>query len=749
MNHCTLISVPPIRRKRHARTSAVTLVLFALLAQPAIVHATPTSPNLDSDFWLKTFALALASSAPSPLNVIGTQLVGASFGTSLDNSLEQEMNAKIDTILGELSDMHATLASLRADIAADFEAAFIARDQSTIDATINHVLITIEDEYNNYKYAGFDSDTLFEELAPLSDLLAESLNWYMFDSALSPNEKLSTAAKFIAMAELHLMILQEQISLFTSANYRCDTAPCNPRLQYLEASINTYYDKIDRYVGFLEQVARAATAARLDQVTKSIESEAVWETQCYIIITTPHCYSYVSYTRHRHTVFDGGTNQTVESFTTIDTRDEDRLKRAKADYLAGLKRQVRDSIHRDIGAIIQNLEYSKVQYQSVDGVIAQGCVAFYASVAFAGLETIFCEDGSQRTLGALNSTFSSYKMGQGVSLSVFASPNCASEEILLTEESVSDMSNFVASLPATGSFDVQMNANDSISSLALTSSENDRLIAMTFDGATIKSPTPVQDLGRIDNINACASDNFYHFSDAVTTNGSNPGVLRSNLQAAQAGPAAAFLEITYVEDQSWDQEQQHVPEDVDVLVFDNVLDGMDFIEAGTIELDHQQVRVDLVNTYVDPVIILDVTTIRGTQPVGPVITKVRANSFDVELREFASYDNTHVVESLNYLVIEAGTYHLGDGQVLIADTERVSTTFQGTPLSTVRTKAIDLSEYSMVTQMQSVDSHEVVTAQVSSKRVEEFDIRLIVEEAALQSGQTMTAEVGYIAVGSR
>jgi hypothetical protein len=173
------------------------------------------------------------------------------------------------------------------------------------------------------------------------------------------------------------------------------------------------------------------------------------------------------------------------------------------------------------------------------------------------------------------------------------------------------------------------------------------------------------------------------------------------------------------------------------------------METGTISgVTHGEISAPLMLTYTDPVVFLTVASFNGGEPVVPRITDIAAvkNVFSVIVSEFESYDGSHANgEVVNYAVIDAGTYTLSTGQTLVVGKQSVSSTFDGTPDFT--TVDLDIDSFKLFTQIQSSDTAQTLATR-TEKGIGEFDVSLMVQQSSRNDGNTITAEVGFMAVGA-
>ena len=77
--------------------------------------------------------------------------------------------------------------------------------------------------------------------------------------------------------------------------------------------------------------------------------------------------------------------------------------------------------------------------------------------------------------------------------------------------------------------------------------------------------------------------------------------------------------------------------------------------------------VNLTQTYTNPVVIFSPLTFKGGQPAHIRVKNVSSQAFEWQIEEWDYLDGYHLAEKVDYIVIEAGTYSLPDGRVIVAD----------------------------------------------------------------------------------
>jgi hypothetical protein len=170
----------------------------------------------------------------------------------------------------------------------------------------------------------------------------------------------------------------------------------------------------------------------------------------------------------------------------------------------------------------------------------------------------------------------------------------------------------------------------------------------------------------------------------------------------------------------------------------------DVAETGTITLDHVAQTVTLLRSYDNPVVIAHVATQNGAQPVNVRISDISGNDLTLQLQEPNHLDGWHVNETVNYLVVEAGTWILPDGTLMEAGTlesDRLSP--QG--FETVAFDAGFDAAPVVLSQVQTLNGGDFVTTRKRGLDADGFRLTMQ-EEEALNGGGHVTETLGWVAL---
>ena len=757
------------------------LLISAALSAVVSMHTyavTHIDIDNNTETALQVGAYGITGFAPPPLNAIGLALITKFWnvdegGYDVNQAINQ-LNERLDTIQGNQVEILNAIAQLRFDIRSDFEIHFSNRDHATVIGTMNYVIKRMEVNYTNAKNSGDASYDLLGELEGLEEMLAQSLNWYLQITTTTDAHKVAALGDFIAMAELHLMIIQEGIQIYSHDYLPCEEnrPVCTQKAVELETLINNYHDYVDRYAEYLY---RHTIDFKLTNVSNI---GGIYEHEDYYTYNIPYCYSlYLGayYCQDNiQTVYTGDWLYQVRDHRAdkwifnkyLVGRNRSYVEREIVNYKNNLVASITEQLQAEIYPLIDNLLSSKQQFQYVDGVVAKNCAVLYSASQFDDNSeySVICNNQSLDNIGSDTGlpNVSSVQLGQDVVVELFSGEECE------------------GSTP--GEFYRDGRGNDRYYELADYAFDNvarsARMEVYSDENFIVNSWTEFpfnhnsRDIGGSNG--KCAIGDPYVFGQVVTNNGADPGVLKV---VDSNGEFEAFFK----EDTSQDSEINHINETADFILFDGFNDVMrpvrgstgdtyrHFAELGSVQADDEWVRINLKSDYVNPVIFLQTTTYNGIDSFYTEIRNIRKNRFDVRVRELENHDGPHVVETINYLVVEQGTYPLSNGKELYVGTVDVSTQLNKLA-SDYSNIEHEYEHYQVISHIQrlnrkrlsvadsvpvvnhtsyevNTDPYEVLSTRIGNKEPKSFDLGLIAQEASMTSGRTVEANVGYLIVG--
>lgn len=162
-------------------------------------------------------------------------------------------------------------------------------------------------------------------------------------------------------------------------------------------------------------------------------------------------------------------------------------------------------------------------------------------------------------------------------------------------------------------------------------------------------------------------------------------------------------------------------------------------EVGKINgVDENWKTVYLINSYNNPVVIAEPLSANDIEPCTVRIKDVTSNSFKIRAEEWKYLDGNHGLETVHYIVMEAGVHTLPDGTkieagTVVTDENWVSVTFT----QSFSSKPVTL------TQCQTRNGGDPVVTRVKDLTESGFKVRLQEEEA---EGPHTYETIGYIAI---
>ena len=167
-------------------------------------------------------------------------------------------------------------------------------------------------------------------------------------------------------------------------------------------------------------------------------------------------------------------------------------------------------------------------------------------------------------------------------------------------------------------------------------------------------------------------------------------------------------------------------------------------EVGTANLNHHRQTIELNRTYNNPVVFAMPLSYNGGDPAIARITDIRQDSFSVYVQEAEYRDGRHTVESFSYLVLEAGTWELADGNLLEVGTIETNGT------TTSKWEKIDFATDfdltpAILSQVQTKNGGQFVRTRQKFSSVDGFELTMEEEEALKHSGHK-TETLGWLAI---
>jgi hypothetical protein len=226
----------------------------------------------------------------------------------------------------------------------------------------------------------------------------------------------------------------------------------------------------------------------------------------------------------------------------------------------------------------------------------------------------------------------------------------------------------------------------------------------------------------------------------TSNGGDTAGVRMMNLDATG-------FDVRIEEEQSLDAETQHAAESVAYAVFapgliTNAL-GKVIGEAGTVTRTQKSggswYSVNLQGAYANPVILMNMTTYNGDQASHIRLRPRSSRSFDYQIEEWDYLDQSHVSETIAFLVLEGGVHELAGGEKIEAGT--VEADHQWTDI--VFSASFDSSPITL-SQCQTYRGSQAVVTRQRGGSYDGLQVRVQEEEG--NDGTHSIETVGYVAI---
>jgi len=166
----------------------------------------------------------------------------------------------------------------------------------------------------------------------------------------------------------------------------------------------------------------------------------------------------------------------------------------------------------------------------------------------------------------------------------------------------------------------------------------------------------------------------------------------------------------------------------------------DLLEFGEVQLDHRWSWVDLQKAFVDPVVIANTWGEHGAERVVIRVRNVDPTGFEIRLQRWNDQEGAHPPETTDYLVMERGTYALGN-QTLV---EAGSVDTDGTRPSRSLTFSRQFNVVPVVvTAVTSTNDPEAVSSEL--RTVTTSGVKVHLQKPNLSQLATPSETISYIA----
>ena len=168
-------------------------------------------------------------------------------------------------------------------------------------------------------------------------------------------------------------------------------------------------------------------------------------------------------------------------------------------------------------------------------------------------------------------------------------------------------------------------------------------------------------------------------------------------------------------------------------------------EIGSISnLNHNLQTIQLENDYLNPVVFALPLSHNGGDPAIARITDIQSDEFSLYLQEAEYRDGAHTRESLSYMVLEAGTWELGDGTLLEVGSVDTSATVTQ-PWEDIDFQTDFDTLPAIMSQVQTRNGGQFVRTRQNNASVDGFELAMEEEEALKNTGHA-SETVGWLAI---
>lgn len=137
------------------------------------------------------------------------------------------------------------------------------------------------------------------------------------------------------------------------------------------------------------------------------------------------------------------------------------------------------------------------------------------------------------------------------------------------------------------------------------------------------------------------------------------------------------IEIQIDEETSSDSETSHTTEALGYIALEDqqMSSKEPVIISGQLTVNHQWSTVVLNQTFTDPIIVAGPLSRDGGNPAGVRIRNLTGSSFEIRVDEYEYLDEWHVLENVDFLMMERDQYRLSDGTKIKAGYFQTGTSY--------------------------------------------------------------------------
>lgn len=161
---------------------------------------------------------------------------------------------------------------------------------------------------------------------------------------------------------------------------------------------------------------------------------------------------------------------------------------------------------------------------------------------------------------------------------------------------------------------------------------------------------------------------------------------------------------------------------------------------GKVDINHTWKTISFGKSFINPVIILSDSTLKGKDPVTTQIQNITSTSCQIRLQEPNYKDGQHTFETISYLIGEKGSYTIGNKKFEFGIEEGVGKDFK-----TVSFSIPYLSKPSLFTQIQTKNNEDWVITRNNNLSSSGFQVKIDKEEK-IRNTSYQNETIGWLSI---
>ncbi len=163
------------------------------------------------------------------------------------------------------------------------------------------------------------------------------------------------------------------------------------------------------------------------------------------------------------------------------------------------------------------------------------------------------------------------------------------------------------------------------------------------------------------------------------------------------------------------------------------------IELGEVEIDHNWVRIEFENSFINPIVVARAPNVEDNDPSVVRIKDITTSGFDIRIQEWNYLDGNHIKETVSFIVLEQGNYTLDDGTMI----EAGKFTSQDTNFQTIQFNTAFTTSPVTMTSIATFNEEDTATGRLRNISTTSFEHK-VQEQESLVNGHG-SEEISYIA----